>query len=109
MKKSKRALFIYLFVAPLLFSMMACTAVLSGKSFDYQSVSKIEKGQSTKQDIRKLFREPLTIKQTETGEVWSYYVSEVGPLFNPTRSLDIYFNKSGIVTDYTYNEEKKIF
>lgn len=109
MKKNQIVVFRFLLLVPLLFSFIACTAVLSGKSFDYKSVSKIERGISTEQGIRKIFGEPFTVRQIKTGEVWNYYVSEAGPVFNPTYSLDIYFDKSGTVTDYTYKEKKHIF
>jgi len=99
-----------LLLIPLLFVLLVgCSATIGGKSFDYSQVPKIEKGKTTQQDIQKMFGEPLNVRKTDTGEVWSYHVSEVGPIFNPTRSLDIYFDKSGVVTDYTYKEEKKIF
>ena len=98
----------FIFLVLILF-VVGCTATMAGKSFDYSQVPKIEKGKSSQQEVRKLFGEPLTVRKTDTGEVWSYYVSEVGPVFNPTRSLDVYFDKSGLVIDYTYKEEKKIF
>jgi outer membrane protein assembly factor BamE (lipoprotein component of BamABCDE complex) len=107
----KRRIFIVEFfvILSLLLFVAGCTAIIGGKSFDYSSVPKIEKGKSTQQDIQKIFGEPLSVRKTETGEVWSYHVSEVGPVFNPTRSLDVYFDKSGTVVDYTYKEQKKIF
>ncbi len=82
--------------------------VLEGKSFNYSAVPEIEKGTSTQQDIQKIFGEPLSVRKTETGEVWSYHVSETGVISSPTRSLDVYFNKSGTVVDYTYKEQKNI-
>ncbi len=110
----KRRIFIVEFFVTLslLLFVVGCHTLdvaIAGKSFNYSGVPEIEKGKSTQQDIQKLFGEPLSVRKTDTGEVWSYYVSEVGMVFNPTRSLDVYFNKSGTVVDYTYKEQKKIF
>lgn len=102
----KRKIFIVEFFVTLslLLFVAGCTTVIGGKIFDYSSVPKIEKGKSTQQDIQKIFGEPLSVRKTETGEVWSYYVSEVAAVTSPTHSLDVYFDKSGTVVDYTYKE-----
>jgi outer membrane protein assembly factor BamE (lipoprotein component of BamABCDE complex) len=94
-----------LFVISILFvNLIGCAATLSGKKFNHSAVPQIEKGKNSQEDIRKLFGEPLTVRKTETGEIWNYFysASELGGLTNPSRSLDIYFDKSGKVMDYKY-------
>lgn len=86
----------------------SCATSIGGKSFNYSAVRDIEKGKSTKEDVRKVLGEPLSVRNTENGEVWIYYESEVGFLFNSTHSLDLYFSGEGVVSDYRYRGEKKI-
>jgi outer membrane protein assembly factor BamE (lipoprotein component of BamABCDE complex) len=93
----------------LTFSLVGCAgATMSGKSFDPKQVSTIEKGKTTKQEVRSRFGEPISTRPTETGEVWSYYFQSVS-FMNENHSLDIDFDRSGIVTDYRYNVKRSLF
>ena len=96
------------FLAFILIFVSSCATSIGGKSFDYSAVKTIEKGKSSKEDVRKALGEPLSVRNTESGEVWIYYESEVGTFFSSTHSLDVYFSNDGVVSDYKYRGEKKI-
>lgn len=98
-----------LMVAFLVIAGIGCAATLSGKKFNYSAVEQIEKGKSNQEDVRKLFGEPLSTRKTETGEIWNYFFSASGVITNPSRSLDIDFDKSGIVKDYKYKVDQNLF
>ena len=90
-------------------TLVGCAATLSGKKFNHSAVPQIEKGKSTQEDIRKLFGEPLSTRKSEAGEVWNYFYSATGVITNPSRSLDIDFDKSGVVKDYNYKVDQNLF
>lgn len=85
-------------------SMAGCAAPpVSGKKFEYKNVQKIEDGKSTMADIRNLFGEPVSVRQTKTGEVWNY--NYIGATFMGTKSfhLDVEFDTSGTVLMHKYS------
>lgn len=75
-----------------------------GKNFSSAPVRKIEKGISTKADIRRLFGEPFRTGLDDGYESWTYVYNRWN-LFSTTRSKDLYvvFNKDGTVRTYTFN------
>lgn len=86
-----------------------CAGVtMNGKTFDPKQVSTIQKGKTTKQEIRSTFGEPVSTRAIDTGEVWSYFYQSVS-FMNENHSLDIDFDKGGIVTDYCYKGGKSMF
>lgn len=93
--------------AALSFSGCAGT-VISGKSYDSTLVSKIQKGKTTKQEVRMTFGEPVSTKVIDGGEVWNYYYQSVS-FMNENHSLDVYFSKDGVVTDYRNQDGKSLF
>jgi outer membrane protein assembly factor BamE (lipoprotein component of BamABCDE complex) len=100
----------FLIIISLLVTIFGCASVTRGKRFDHLSVPKIEKGKSTQEDIVNLFGEPLTVRKTEKAEAWNYNMYELNQIStNKDRSLDVYFDKSGIVTDYKYSEVQSLF
>ena len=105
----KKRIFAFVYLLPLLliFLIYGCSQLWLGKEFDYRQVHKIVRGTSTQMDIPKIFGEPLSVRKTETGEVWNYYMSVIGVLTSNFVSLDIYFDKSGIVIDYIYRKVKR--
>lgn len=58
-------------------------------------VSSIQGGKTTKSDVRAMCGEPVSLRNTDSGEEWGYFYGE-------NRSLDVQFNKVGVVTDYRY-------
>jgi outer membrane protein assembly factor BamE (lipoprotein component of BamABCDE complex) len=83
-------------------------ATMSGKTFDTTKVSSIQKGTTTKSDIRAMFGEPVSTRPTDSGEVWSYYYQSVS-FINENHSLDVDFDKAGVVIDYRYKGGKSLF
>lgn len=88
-------------VAVMLFG-SACFTV--GRNFSSRPVRKIEKGVSTKDDVRKLFGEAFRTGLDDGYESWTYVYNRWS-LFSATRSKDLYvvFNKDGTVRTYTFN------
>ena len=106
---SKSCITVSIVLVFLTFLLVGCAGVtMSGKSFDPTLVSTIEKGKTTKQEVRSRFGEPISTRAIETGEVWNYYFQSVS-FINENYSLDIDFDKSGVVTDYRYNVKKSLF
>lgn len=79
-----------------------CLAV--GRNFTAAPVKSIEKGVSTKEDVRKAFGDPFRQGLDDGYESWTYVYNRWS-LFGQTRSKDLYvvFNKDGTVRSYTFN------
>ena len=75
-----------------------------GTNFPSAPVTKIEKGVSTKKEIRRMFGEPFRSGVDNGYETWTYVYNRWQP-FGKARSKDLYvvFNKDGSVRAYTYN------
>jgi len=78
--------------------------IVNGKAFNYEVVPQIVKGKSTQKDVSKLIGEPMSVRKTDDGEVWAFFSITNGYLVDTNRNLNIYFDKSGVVTDYSYRE-----
>lgn len=59
------------------------------------STSRIQPDKTTKAGIRSLCGEPKSSQQSDSGEVWNYTYGE-------NQSLDIYFQKTGVVRNFVY-------
>ncbi|MGH7805989.1 MAG: outer membrane protein assembly factor BamE domain-containing protein [Candidatus Binatia bacterium] len=75
-----------------------------GSNFPSAAVTKIDKGVSTKKEIRRMFGEPFRTGVDNNYESWTYVYNRWTP-FGKARSKDLYvvFNKDGTVRAYTYN------
>lgn len=60
-------------------------------------ISSIQGGKTTKSEVQALCGKPVILKNTAGGEEWSYSYGE-------TRSLEVHFDKAGIVSDYVYKD-----
>jgi outer membrane protein assembly factor BamE (lipoprotein component of BamABCDE complex) len=92
-------------VVPVLALTLALAGCFSvGRNFSSAPVRKIEKGVSTKEDVRKLFGEPFRTGLDDGYESWTYVYNRWAP-FSQTKSKDLYivFNKDGTVRTYTFN------
>ena len=88
-----------------------------------QITQKIVKGKTTKAQIKSLLGEPQGIGIEANGETrWTYsfmkasptaatYIPVIGGLIGGSKSkintLTIYFNKKGVVTNYSYMSQKQ--
>jgi len=76
-----------------------------GRNFVSTPVKKIEKGVTTKDDIKKWFGDTPFREGLDDGyESWTYLYNRWSPFYQ-TRSKDLYviFNKDGTVRSYTFN------
>lgn len=75
-----------------------------GGNFPSMPVRKIEKGISTKAEVKRLFGEPFRTGLDDGYESWTYVYNRWN-MFSTTRSKDLYvvFNKDGTVRTYTFN------
>ena len=76
----------------------------AGTNFPSGPVTKIEKGVSTKKDIRRMFGEPFRTGVDNGYESWTFLYNRWVP-WGKVRSKDLYivFNKDSTVRAYTYN------
>lgn len=75
-----------------------------GSNFVSAPVKKIDKGVTTKAEIKKYFGDPFRSGLDDGYESWTYVYNRWSPL-SQARSKDLYivFNKDGTVRSYTYN------
>ncbi|MGH7896578.1 MAG: outer membrane protein assembly factor BamE domain-containing protein [Candidatus Binatia bacterium] len=75
-----------------------------GRNFVSAPVKKIEKGVTTKTEIKKYFGEPFRTGLDDGYESWTYVYNRWSPM-SQARSKDLYvvFNKDGSVRGFTYN------
>lgn len=78
------------FIIPLAISfaatLPACSTLSQGTKFDDAYVSQIQRGSTTKADIRRHLGEPASITSTSAGEVWTYQYSDGGSYWNMVKS-----------------------
>lgn len=91
-------------VAALVIALGACSSTSGSAGLQNGSADKIIEGKTTLAEVRELLGEPAHAQTTDKGDkIWSYYYSEakIYPVlgFNKsgTKSLNIRFNKNGIV------------
>ncbi len=114
MKKSFKKCFFVVFIAVFL----ASCATSMGRKFDTSYVNKIERGVTTKADVRKNIGEPGSVTFTSHGENWSYhyspginvidiYAAQLGGdgLSASTSTLAVTF-KGDVVSDYTFSKSQ---
>lgn len=53
-----------------------CASTAQGRKFDDGYVAQIRKGQTTKDEIRKNFGEPVSVSRTSDLETWTYSYSD---------------------------------
>lgn len=91
-----------------------CTGY-GGRRFAWESRDKIVAEQSTMEDVRQLLGEPLSVNQTESGEVWEYAFAKsvaipfsIRPPETSVWSLIVKFGRGRFVTDSQYAERHGI-
>ena len=83
------------------FLLTGCATV--GSQFNFQGPNSISMGETTRNDIVRLYGEPFRAGYNNGGLVWTYGLYTYR-LFGPTetKDLQIVFDKKGFVKDYTY-------
>jgi outer membrane protein assembly factor BamE (lipoprotein component of BamABCDE complex) len=56
-----------------LVALAAGCAATSGTTITPEQVAAIQRGKTTKEDIRKRFGEPYSVSASSSGDVWTYY------------------------------------
>ncbi|MFY9402937.1 MAG: outer membrane protein assembly factor BamE [Candidatus Omnitrophota bacterium] len=104
----------YIFIlAALIFCLEGCATTGSSSIIDDSRISQIQKGVSTKEDVRSLFGSPTKVDFTDAGyEVWEYVYSRsqtrassflpylgavAGGSDSVTHTLTIQFTEEGVV------------
>jgi hypothetical protein len=93
------------FAAALALAAVCATGcITAGRNFVSTPVKRLEKGVTTKSDIKKEFGEPFRTGLDDGYESWTFLYNRWSP-FTQTRSKDLYivFNKDGTVRSYTFN------
>ncbi|MBI2962559.1 MAG: outer membrane protein assembly factor BamE [Deltaproteobacteria bacterium] len=85
-------------------AMLGGGCLTAGRNFNAAPVPQIEKGVTTREDVRRHFGEPFRQGLDDGHESWTYVYNRWS-LFAPARSKDLYvvFNGDGTVRSYTYN------
>ena len=85
-------------------ALVAGGCISAGRNFVSTPVKQIEKGVTTKGDVKKSFGDPFRTGLDDGYESWTYLYNRWSP-FTQTRSKDLYivFNKDGTVRSYTFN------
>lgn len=88
--------------------------VTRGYDIPQSSVNKIVKGQTTEQELIKILGNPSKFKNTDAGKEFFYeYAKAGGDLYimniattggTVQKSLLVWLNKEGVVTDYVYKQ-----
>ena len=100
---SKKDIFITsLMFVILLFTFASCATV--GHKFPVETINQIQLGETTKEDINKIFGSPWRIGLEDGKRTWAYGFYKYR-LFgeSTTRDLVIRFDSNGIVSSYTFN------
>jgi outer membrane protein assembly factor BamE (lipoprotein component of BamABCDE complex) len=91
-----------LFSAGLLLLLTGCANV--GHEFPDHRVSELEMGETTQQDVRRIFGEPWRVGYEDGMRTWTYGKYHYTLLGSPTtKDLVIRFDKNNVVQSYTYN------
>jgi len=92
------------FAAAVISALVLSGCFTVGRNFVSTPVKRIEKGVTTKADVKKEFGEPFRTGLDDGYESWTYVYNRWTP-FTQTRSKDLYivFNKDGTVRSYTFN------
>lgn len=107
------------FAAGLLALVLSGCAITYGREFDTAKVSQIQKGKTTKDEVRAMLGEPASVTQTADFEQWGYayekrmpaaivqeiygkgtYGSTARPELMGGASLTVTFDRRGVVVDY---------
>jgi outer membrane protein assembly factor BamE (lipoprotein component of BamABCDE complex) len=90
-------------------ALVACLIALGGcatigKSFPVNAVSRLEIGQTTMDDVRRLFGEPWRTGLEDGQVTWTYgYYKYTMFGGNKSKDLVVRFDDKKIVTSYTFN------
>ncbi len=100
-KNSNRIVMTVLFGVMML-AVASCANV--GREFSQDQVSQIKIGTTTSEEVRQMFGEPWRTGIDNGDTTWTYARYNYA-VFSPakTRDLVIRFNKSDVVSSYTYN------
>jgi len=98
----KRIFIASLLFVILLFSIVSCATV--GHEFPVDAVNQIRLGETTKEDINKIFGSPWRTGLDDGNKTWTYGYYKYR-LFGETttRDLVIRFDSNGVVSSYTFN------
>ncbi len=89
--------------------LLACTALLAGcltvgKEFPVESVSRLEIGKTTRQEVRELFGEPWRTGVEDGMRTWTYGRYRYSAFGDAqTRDLVVRFDGQGVVASYSFN------
>lgn len=98
--------------------MAGCSTPSQGTKFDDSFVAKIQRGKTTKAEVRQGLGEPASVSKTAEGDVWTYQYSDGGGYWNMVgaaygltsqkinmQMLTVVFNGDR-VKDYTHTVQK---
>lgn len=112
MKHRKRVRFSKAIRLSLLFPLFVTGCATVGSQFSFTGPENIAIGKTTRNEILKAYGEPFRVGYDNGNEKWTYGYYKYR-LFgdSDTKDLDITFDKSGLVSSYSYssslNEDKQ--
>ena len=97
-------LFLKYFIMNIIYTSFFSAGITLGQNFQHSNVELIRTGETTKNDIRKLFGSPW-LSGINDGELAWTYGNYNYSIFGDRRAKDlvIRFDKKGIVTTYTFS------
>jgi hypothetical protein len=92
------------FICLAIFSFVLASCATVGKPFKYQGPDTIVKGKTTEADVIKAYGDPFRVGYENDFPKWTYGYYKYR-LFgdSETKDLDITFDKTGVVSSYTYS------
>jgi hypothetical protein len=86
------------------FTLAAAGCATVGRKFPVDAVSKIQIGETTKEEIADLFGPPWRTGIDDGKKTWTYAHYRYSAFSNSkTRDLVLRFDEHGVVTSYTFN------
>jgi len=102
MKKCFACLTVGIILVVLSVALISCATV--GRKFPVEPVSKIVIGQTTQQDIQRMFGDPWSVGIENGMKTWTYGDYHYSALKDTNRTdLVVRFNPDGTVASYTFN------
>ena len=102
--RAKQLFFLKYFTVIIIFTSFFSACITLGKNFPHSNVNSIRTGETTKNDIRKLFGSPWLSGINDGELAWTYGNYDY-TLFGERKAKDlvIQFDEKGIVTTYTFS------
>ena len=102
--RAKQHFFLKYFIVILIYTSFFSACITLGKNFPHSNVKSIRTGETTKNDIRKLFGSPWLSGINDGELAWTYGNYDYS-LFGDRKAKDlvIRFYEKGIVTSYTFS------